>query len=784
LKTYRKILGIFCTFFLVHLRVYALPLDFVSDTKNLQIKSIKQTVTSKNIIVFEGDVEVLIDHAMHIWADRVTVNRALRTLVVEKVSSGAIKIENQDFLILADTLELDLTNKTGHANNIRFHVKEGYISAGRAEKVGKNKWSLHHMTYTACAKDKPHWQIAARKAMVYGGYFIRVSGVLFKINKIPVFAVPKMAFPIQGRSKSGFLVPKIYLDYDSGFGFKEEYYWYLGQKCDTTLGVDWRRKKGVVFSDEFRWARSVGNYTFINSNYAIMRNTFMHRDEKILRATDQRYWISGKDFRSYDDVLLNGKVNCLARIDFGTDKNIGYQFFNSINDIDNTFYNSFIVRTIWPKTSDLMELRFDYTKLSRRRYSYVKEPDQEERYVKELDNSVFVSQVPHFESNSAYRIFKNNFFYRHDMFVDQIDYRESEHERLYSQQDAHLLLARDAQTVPLSFANLVRFNYRATCEEAFSFYRNYLRFFLCPNIQVRSSLIKDQVLRKNAFEQKLFARGGGRFFVHGGVHWALPEQATLWCFKKHSIMNYFQPVLSWDYIPKFDQSHWYHMDKWDRVYPKNQLELSVRNNFVWDNMSFDINISQAYDFYDQKDLFPLQRSVHKNTHLLPIHVTCELERPEFNILLDQEYDIADKRLLHSRITTGFSVGNLKFDMGYLFQHRKMQQVRELLSNTSHFILLDVSVPLGKNLTVRYDGQFYSETGRHFLELSNLKPLLHRVYCEYNGHCWGCYLGYEEKRYRELGNDKHERAIVFSLRLDSLGSFAKKFKRPTIFKDHE
>ena len=64
-------------------------------------------------------------------------------------------------------------------------------------------------------------------------------------------------------------------------------------------------------------------------------------------------------------------------------------------------------------------------------------------------------------------------------------------------------------------------------------------------------------------------------------------------------------------------------------------------------------------------------------------------------------------------------------------------------------------------------------------IRNIKPLLHRVRLAYDGHCWGFYVGFEEKRYREYGNNKSERYFVFSFRLDSIGSFAQRIKQPAM-----
>jgi lipopolysaccharide assembly outer membrane protein LptD (OstA) len=230
--------------------------NLIQSIESVQIKSIKQQMLDQHHFVFEEEVEVLVDKTIHIWADRVEVDKQHKILFATSVHGGPVKIETNDFLILADTFTLNVTEKTGSADNIKIHVREGYVAASKAEKLSENRWSMKNIVYTPCDAHHSHWHLSASRAVVHGGIFIKLTGVLFKIMNIPVFGLPYMLFPIQGGSRSGFLIPKFYFDYDFGFGTKVEYYQYFGPRCDTTIGIDWQDRKGFVVSDEFRWARS------------------------------------------------------------------------------------------------------------------------------------------------------------------------------------------------------------------------------------------------------------------------------------------------------------------------------------------------------------------------------------------------------------------------------------------------------------------------------------------------------------------------------------------------
>ena len=181
--------------------------------KQLSINSLEQEVIDQNRVCFQGEVEVLVDEKLHVWADVVYVDKKEQTLDARSCNGNSIKIENNDFVILADRFFLNILSKTGHAEKIRFHVDEGFLAADRAEKFGDNECRMTNMLYTPCDAQHSHWNLSASSAEVRGSYFIKACHIVFRIGGIPVFYLPRMVFPIQGRSKSGFLIPRFYFDY-------------------------------------------------------------------------------------------------------------------------------------------------------------------------------------------------------------------------------------------------------------------------------------------------------------------------------------------------------------------------------------------------------------------------------------------------------------------------------------------------------------------------------------------------------------------------------------------
>lgn len=761
--------------------------SFIKTIKRIKINSLRQKILNEKNIIFEGEVEVLIDNKIHMMAGRVCVDKDKMTLQAQSCDDIPVVIENNDFLILTDDFFLDIEKQTGRAKNISLNVDEGYLLAGCAEKLDETKWIMRDIVYTPCDASQPHWHISANKATVKGRYFIKASNLLFKIGKLPVCYLPSMVFPIQGHSGSGFLMPKFFYDYDSGFGIKQEYYWHINKHCDMTPGIDWRDRKGIALTDEFRWARSPDSFTVLNGQYALVRNMFVRKRDKIVRTKVHHYWISGKEIS--DICSFKGwDISHLARVDYGTDKRIGYQFFNSIEDVDDTFNNSYLLRAWRPNY--FCEGKLEGIRTGRKVFLNLSQSEKElfaplvqqyggpSKYFlkKEQEDRVIIGYLPRVSLSSGYFNLLNFLNYRYDLFFDQIIYRQSNVERFYG----NYILLTDEHVIPYSCAQIFRAGYKGDFYSGIKIKDSILNIFFSPQYQFRSH-VKDS---KNFFnlygcESPVCAYGAHKIFYTCGAKLSLPECGIITDDNLYSY--YVQPVISWDFAPKLYQKHWYYMDQWDRLYSQNEISCGVRNNISLKDLEINLDVSQGVDLYSQRDIFPLRRGV-SNSHLLPFKYNLEVTAGIFSGYFSQECDMSASTFIHSNVGLGVMRERFGVQFGYIFQDARAQVQKELFSRVPHFLYCSLSIPITKCATLFYDGQFYAEKDRHFGIFDGIKPLIHKVRLEYDGHCWGFYIGLEEKKYRECGQEKNEHAIVFALRFDSLGSFAKKFRRPSLRKE--
>jgi hypothetical protein len=299
-------------------------------------------------------------------------------------------------------------------------------------------------------------------------------------------------------------------------------------------------------------------------------------------------------------------------------------------------------------------------------------------------------------------------------------------------------------------------------------------FFFEPHLQLRSNI------RKN-MNKTSTTSPNSKMFLKAGIEWSLPERVMY--SKNYRYMHYIHPMFRWTYLPKFYQKHWYYIDRLDRSYPENKLSFILRNNWKLDRLHIDLLSEQHYDFYSKSDILPLYRCYNQK-HLSPLRLqlNCYYEWSDsqgIDVSFAQEYSWKSLSLIQSEILASVKWKDFSLFLGYLYQKRALQKERMLFSDIPAFAIVGVTVPTGKKLCFHYDGSFYSKYKHLFPIFNTMKPMLHRLRLDYKGHCWGASIGWEEKRYRQYGKWKSERAITFALRLESIGSFAQKFRRPVI-----
>jgi LPS-assembly protein len=200
------------------------------------------------------------------------------------VATGNVRVIYGDRRLFADQLELHTDTNTGSAwGHVRFitpsddleasrvefdlNTERGvfYDTAGKAakiyrlsgeriERVEARSLAVQRGRITTCTSAVPEWEFRTPEAQIELGDYVTMKHPSFWIKGIPVFYVPYFIFPIKDKRTTGFLPPRFGVGGQYGARVGDEFFWAITDWLDSTIGVEYLSKSGVMPSAEIRYA--------------------------------------------------------------------------------------------------------------------------------------------------------------------------------------------------------------------------------------------------------------------------------------------------------------------------------------------------------------------------------------------------------------------------------------------------------------------------------------------------------------------------------------------------
>jgi LPS-assembly protein len=200
------------------------------------------------------------------------------------VATGNVRILYGDKRLFADQLELHTDTNTGtawghvrfitsnddlEAHRIDFDLNTGrgvlydatgkaakiyHLSGARIERVEARSLAVQRGRITTCTSAVPEWEFRSPEAQIDLGDYITMKHPSFWIKGIPVFYVPYFIFPIKDKRTTGFLPPRFGINDRYGFTVSDEFFWAVTDWFDSTIGLEYLSKGGVMPSVEMRYA--------------------------------------------------------------------------------------------------------------------------------------------------------------------------------------------------------------------------------------------------------------------------------------------------------------------------------------------------------------------------------------------------------------------------------------------------------------------------------------------------------------------------------------------------
>ena len=140
------------------------------------------------------------------------------------------------------------------------------FSGKQVDKVGPNRFVIHHGTMTSCELPHPKWTFSAERINFEIGDLAKLHNSLFRLRDVPVLYLPFAEHPVEkvGR-QSGFLIPSFGQSSVKGTIVGDSYYWVINRSMDATIGGEYFSKRGWEQNGTFRSV--TGPNSFLNATY-------------------------------------------------------------------------------------------------------------------------------------------------------------------------------------------------------------------------------------------------------------------------------------------------------------------------------------------------------------------------------------------------------------------------------------------------------------------------------------------------------------------------------------
>lgn len=167
------------------------------------------------------------------------------------------------------------------------------LSGETLERTNGNDLLARDGLWTPCHcedDESPAWALRSSTVAAQPGGYATFNNAILEIKGVPVLYFPWFRIPIKDKRQSGFLMPSISSDSQSGSVYSQPLFLDLGADKDMTLKTELFERRGTKIGGEYRYLHS--RFSGFQLNGEVMRD---------------RVWLTQKSNREeLRDVYLNG----------------------------------------------------------------------------------------------------------------------------------------------------------------------------------------------------------------------------------------------------------------------------------------------------------------------------------------------------------------------------------------------------------------------------------------------------------------------------------------------
>lgn len=207
---------------------------------------------ARDLVQLQGNIEVIQDQ-VRLCAARSNYDR--RTARIS--ASGGITLDYPGLRLISEQADYDLEHKSGRLESIGYRLYGQANLRGAAQEawlLDEQRSRYRDLLYTTCPPGNHAWSLRAQELSLdqASGQGVARHAWL-RLWDVPLLYTPYLAFPIDGRRRSGFLMPTIGSSEENGLELSLPYYWNIAPQMDATLTPRLMSARGLMLEAEWRY---------------------------------------------------------------------------------------------------------------------------------------------------------------------------------------------------------------------------------------------------------------------------------------------------------------------------------------------------------------------------------------------------------------------------------------------------------------------------------------------------------------------------------------------------
>ncbi len=151
---------------------------------------------------------------------------------------------------------VDWQHDQARFSQARYWLQQGR-GQGRADLLvlrGRQQARMENLSFSTCDPDGPQWQLLAREVKLdLQQQLGHARHARLKLFGATVFYTPWLRFPLSDARQSGLLFPTVQYNEDTGFDYRQPWYWNIAPNQDMTFSPRYTARRGWLLGVEHRY---------------------------------------------------------------------------------------------------------------------------------------------------------------------------------------------------------------------------------------------------------------------------------------------------------------------------------------------------------------------------------------------------------------------------------------------------------------------------------------------------------------------------------------------------